>query len=106
MGQATPSANAPTYAQLEEIIRRKDRLLNGLYWSMEGLRAAAWMAHHAHDSGHPGYSEDEYAGSASHLFLLLATHTRSTLDDFSEAHRDVSNAVLSGQIDGEEARHG
>ncbi len=106
MGRAVPTAERPTYEQLEEMICRQDNLLHGLYFRMEGLRAAAWLAHHAHGSGNVGYSEDEYAGAANHLFRLLADHTRATYDDFSEAHRGVRASVLAGQPEGEEARHG
>lgn len=106
MGRSALPPEQPTYEQLQEIIRRKDRLVSGLYWNVEGLRAAAWLAHHAHDSGGPGYSVDEYAGAASHLFYFLAAQTRAVHDDFREAHRGVSGAVLAGQPEGEEAFRG
>ncbi|MEH3147258.1 MAG: hypothetical protein PGN34_18320 [Methylobacterium frigidaeris] len=105
MGRAVPAAEQPTYEQLEEMIRRKDNLVSGLYLNMEGLRAAAWLAHHAHDSGQLGYSEDEYVGAASHLFRFIAVHAREVQDDFREAHRGVSRAVLAGQPE-EGASHG
>ncbi|KMO16522.1 hypothetical protein SQ03_14570 [Methylobacterium platani JCM 14648] len=77
-----------------------------MYWETEGFRAVAWMAAMAHNSGMVGYSEEEYAGAASHVFFYLAGAMRRQDDDFRDAYRCITAAVLAGQPEGEEAFHG
>lgn len=97
MGRAIPVAERPSYEQLEEVIRRKDKLFKRSWNEMDAMRAILWMTSNAHEGNNPEYNAEEYAVTACIVARFINRRIRALDDEIECHHRNVLANVLAGQ---------
>lgn len=81
------AALRPSYEQLEEIIRLKDRAVSNSYWNAHALWSIAWLAYQARESGNVDFNDEKYAEASSYAIKHIAEQAKNLHEVLDEEHR-------------------